>query len=222
MISSEIFSSIILIGLILTIGSIGLQLYVSHYVFTLVSLEIESVKSFFRDLVNGLNMLNPVTYTFSLRYGILIISVDGFQFLNFANETIFSSYFMILKYVSQYKIYPSRNVIIESGNSTYFSFYIVGCENQLILYLYPLLSIDMDKVIVGAVVFNINNSLKIVSGKYIFNPSIIFINRFYRITMPINMYLHYHFHSYNFVFNAEKFSHINLDFRLISIGISGG
>lgn len=222
MTSSEIFSSIILIGLILTIGSIGLQLYTSYYNFTLASWEIEYIKSFFKDLVNGLNMLNPVEYSFSLKYGFLMILVDGFQFLNFANETIFSSYFMVLKYVSQYKIYPSKDVIIESGNSTYFSFYIVGCENQLILYLYPLISIDMNKIVVGIVIFNINNSLKVIYGKYIFHPSITFINRFYRGVTPVNLQLHYHLHSYNFIFNMEKFSHINLDFRLISIGISGG
>jgi len=222
--SSDLYSSVVLVGLILFTGFFGLQLYVNYYLYALTFLEAENIKCFFRDFVNNLELLMPTKYTFSLKYGVLMISIGGFQFLNFANETIFSSYYMVLKYISQYSIYPSKEVIIESGNSTYFSFRIIGYSNQLILYFYPSLCICENKIVVGTPIFKINSPIKIIYGNYIFNPSIVFINRFYSFidVTPLNLYIHYCNFSYNFVFYAWRSSPLILNCGLILIRISGG
>ncbi|MCS7097030.1 MAG: hypothetical protein NZ926_00895 [Candidatus Methanomethylicia archaeon] len=220
--SSEIFPSTILIALILITGYTCLHIYTYYHSTLMVFTEVNEIKSFFKELVNTIYLGNTISRIFSFRYGVLEFTVDGFQALTIANETIFSNFMIILRYVCYYTIYPYFDTIIEHGNYTYFSYLIIGNGNCLTLYLRPVLTMKNNSLFIGAVIFDITSSMKIVNGKYLFKPIVNVVNRIYNFFKPLNIHLIYSKHSYRYGFNVSQNFPIALSCTLILVKVLGG
>jgi|GEM_PF-1186452 len=224
MTSTEIPSSVILVGLILLVGSVCLQFYTSYNTYVLMLAEINDVKSFFYKLVDGIESGKMVVHTFSLKYGVLEFYINGFQIINFDNETLLSSFSINLRYVYRSSLYPYGNVIIEEGNRTYFSYSIIANGSMLILSIHPRIVFNGNSVLIGAVLFNINSSLKISCGKYSFFPYINIVKRFYSPTNPKISYMQLYSPTCSFIwsFNSSRVNPLILNCIIISVNVIGG
>ncbi|MEM2136395.1 MAG: hypothetical protein QXI93_00355 [Candidatus Methanomethylicia archaeon] len=223
MISSEVFSSIILVSVILVVGILGAQIYTSYHNATMISFELKDVESFFRALVYNLNSLTPMVYEFSLKHGIIEFYANGFQYLFFNNETIFASYVFIIRYNCIHRIYPSQKLIIHSGNLTYLSYSIIGYDNHLELHLYPIFMSENDSIIVYTIVFNVNSSLKIVEGAFSFTPKLSIIKRSCSFLEPrwVYTFLQYKNDSFQRYYLAHIFHPLILYCGVILVDVKG-
>jgi len=224
MTSTEISSSVILVGLILLVGSVCLQFYTSYNTYVLMLAEINDVKSFFYKLVDGIESGKMVVHTFSLKYGVLEFYINGFQIINFDNETLLSSFSINLRYVYRSSLYPYGNVIIEEGNRTYFSYSMIANGSMLILSIHPRIIFNGNSVLIGAVLFDINSSLKILCGKYSFFPYINIVKRFYSPTTPKILYMQLYSPtcSFNWSFNSSRVNPLILNCIIVSVNVIGG
>jgi hypothetical protein len=224
MTSAEIPSSIILVGLILLVGSVCLQFYTSYNTYVLMLAEVNDVKSFFHKLIDGMEYGKMVVHRFSLKYGVLEFYVDGFQIINFDNETLLSSFSISLKYISHNSLYPYGNVIIEEGNRTYFFYSIIASGGTLILSVRPKIIFSGNSVFVGVVLFNINGSLKISYGEYSFTPHVNIMKRSYNPTTPkiLHMQLYSPAYSFNWSFNSSRVNPLIFNCIIISVDVVGG
>jgi hypothetical protein len=224
MTSTEIPSSIILVGLILLVGSVCLQFYTSYNTYVLTLAEVNDVKSFFHKLIDGIEYGKIVVNPFSLKYGVLEFYVDGFQILNFDNETLLSSFSISLRYISHNSLYPYGNVIIEEGNRTYFFYSIIANGGTLILSVRPRIIFSGNSVLVGAVLFNINGSLKISCGKYSFTPYVNIVKRSYNPTTTriLHMQIYSPAYSFSWSFNSSRVNPLIFNCIIISVDVVGG
>ncbi|NHV11744.1 MAG: hypothetical protein HA488_00710 [Candidatus Verstraetearchaeota archaeon] len=224
MTSTEIPSSIILVGLILLVGSVCLQFYISYNTYVLMLAEVNDVKSFFHKLIDGIEYGKIVVNPFSLKYGVLEFYVDGFQILNFDNETLLSSFSISLRYIFHNSLYPYGNVIIEEGNRTYFFYSIIANGGTLILSVRPRIIFSGNSVLVGAVLFNINGSLKISCGKYSFTPYVNIVKRSYNPTTTriLHMQIYSPAYSFSWSFNSSGVNPLIFNCIIISVDVVGG